>query len=63
MNLTEKTREFLHQWLNKNFVSSIRKGMVEDLEKFALDISAEIESNKAAQRMKEQAQEAPKSEA
>lgn len=55
MNITEKSRRLLHQWLNKNFISAIRKGMTEDLEAFALEVSAEFEATKVALKMQEHA--------
>lgn len=51
MDLRTKSLQFLLEWVNKNHIPSIRKGMVEDLEKFVTDIAAQVEVQGAATRM------------
>lgn len=51
MSLNEKSLKFLHQWVNKNFLPSIRKGMVEELEQFVVDQVSNSEIQQAVNRM------------
>lgn len=51
MDLKIKILEFLHQQLNKNNLTNIRKGMCEDVEAFILSILAEVEEQKVANKM------------
>lgn len=51
MDLRTKSLQFLLEWVNKNHIPSIRKGMVEDLEKFVTDIAAQTEMQGAVNRM------------
>lgn len=51
MDLRTKSLQFLLEWINKNHIPSIRKGMVEDLERFVTDIAAQTEIKGAASRM------------
>ena len=45
--------EFLHAQVNKNNIPHIKKGMVEDVEKFVLDILNERQMEQMAARMAE----------
>lgn len=51
MDLRTKSLNFLLEWINKNHIPSIRKGMVEDLERFVTDIAAQTEMQGAVNRM------------
>lgn len=51
MDLRTKSLQFLLDWVNKNHIPSIRKGMVEDLEKFVTDVAAQTEMQGAVNRM------------
>lgn len=51
MNLRTKSLNFLLEWINKNNIPHIRKGMVEDLEKFVTDQLADAESNRIVNSM------------
>lgn len=51
MDLRTKSLQFLLEWINKNHIPSIRKGMVEDLEKFVTDVAANAEMQGAVNRM------------
>ena len=53
-DLKPKILNFLHGWVNKNHVTGIRKGMVEDLEQFVLDIAAQAEITNAVAKMQHQ---------
>jgi hypothetical protein len=46
-----KVLEFLHTQVNKGSIPHIRKGMVEDLEKFISDLSNEKQIQSMADRM------------
>lgn len=51
MDLRTKSLQFLLEWINKNHIPSIRKGMVEDLEKFVTENVAKAEMQGAVSRM------------
>jgi hypothetical protein len=51
MDLRTKSLNFLLEWINKNHIPSIRKGMVEDLERFVTDIASQVEIQGAVNRM------------
>lgn len=58
MNDTKvKALEFLYNWTNRNVISQVKKGMVEDLEAFVLGIIAEEASKRSAIRMKANSEE------
>jgi hypothetical protein len=46
-----KVLEFLHSQVNKGSIPHIRKGMVEDLEKFVADLANERQIQSMADRM------------
>ncbi len=51
MDLKTKSLQFLLEWINKNHIPSIRKGMVEDLERFVTENVAKAEVQGAVDRM------------
>ena len=53
-----KVLEFLHGQVNKGSIPHIRKGMVEDLEKFVADLENERQSQVMADRMAAEAKKA-----
>lgn len=54
-----KVLEFLHSQVNKNNVPHIKKGMVEDLEKFVVDTLNERQMQQMADRMASEAAKQP----
>lgn len=55
--LKQKVLAFLHEQLEANKIPHIRKGMVEDFEKFIQGLLAEQQTNRAADKMIAQKQE------
>ena len=54
MNLKAKILEFLYEQVTTNKIPQIKKGLVEDLEKFVTSVLAEREMSQASQRMRNQ---------
>lgn len=53
-NIKPKSLDFLYKWVSENKIPQIKKGMVEDLEAFAVAMLAEVESARSAERMQAQ---------